>query len=44
MTGSVSNKEDAMSKIWLITGASRGLGREIARAARSSGSERSTCW
>ncbi len=37
MTGSVSNKEDAMSKIWLITGASRGLGREIARAARDAG-------
>ena len=37
MTGSVSNKEGAMSKIWLITGASRGLGREIARAARDAG-------
>lgn len=37
MTGLGSNKEDAMSKIWLITGASRGLGREIARAARDAG-------
>jgi NAD(P)-dependent dehydrogenase (short-subunit alcohol dehydrogenase family) len=32
-----SNEEQAMSKVWLVTGASRGLGREIARAALDAG-------